>query len=348
MSLYKQAGSEFWFVDLSVKGQRIRRSTGTTSKQAAQEFHDRLKADLWRQDKLGETPSRTWDVAVARYTAEKADKRTIEHDKSMLRWSAPFLKGKMLEEITDEVIEELIAKRREGRSTRTTDGVSNATINRHMEAIQRVLNCAVDWKWIKSAPKIRKLKESKGRLRWLTHDERDRLLAALPRHLNQMARFTLACGLRENNVLYLEWSQVDMERKVCWIHPDQFKTDKAIAIPLNSAALEVLKERQDEDDNHVFTYAGRLMDKASTAGWYRAMKKANITGFTWHGLRHTWASYHVMNGTPLEVLKELGGWSSLEMVMRYSHLSPGHVASWAENSGTTSVLRHSEKQEPHE
>ena len=109
-----------------------------------------------------------------------------------------------------------------------------------------------------------------------------------------------------------------------------------------------LKERQGEDDNHVFTYAGRLMDKASTAGWYRAMKKANITGFTWHGLRHTWASYHVMNGTPLEVLKELGGWSSLEMVMRYSHLSPGHVASWAENSGTTSVLRHSEKQEPHE
>jgi integrase len=78
------------------------------------------------------------------------------------------------------------------------------------------------------------------------------------------------------------------------------------------------------------------------------MKNANISGFTGHGLRRTWASYHVMNGTPLEVLQQLVDWSSLGIVMRYALLAFGHIASWAENSGTTAVLRHSENQKPHE
>lgn len=348
MSLYKQAGSDYWFVDIAVRGRRIRRSTGTAFKQAAQEYHDQLKAGLWRQEKLGDIPDRDWNAALVRYLAEKSDKRTIEHDRSMLRWSAPYLDGKPLSSITSDVIEELIDKRRVGHSSRTVDGVSNATINRHMEAIQRVLNCAITWGWIPSSPKIRHLKESKGRIRWLTREEIDRLLIALPQHLNQMARLTLACGLRENNVIELEWSQVDTDRKVLWIHADQSKNGKAMSIPLNTMALEVIAERRGLHDVYVFAYNGKPMSKASTGGWYKAMKSANITGFTWHGLRHTWASWHVMNGTPLEVLQKLGGWSSLTIVMRYAHLAPEHVASWAENSDTTSRLRHSEKQEPHE
>jgi integrase len=348
MSLYKQAGSEYWFVDLAVQGKRVRRSTSTTDKRQAQELHDRLKADLWRQDKLQETPDRDWDAAVKRFFVEKADKRTIEHDRKMLRWSAPYLRGKSLTSITTELIEELIQKRREGHTARTADGVSNATINRHMEAIQRILNCAVEWKWITKTPKIRHLTESEGRLRWLSKDEINRLLNALPDHLNAMARFTLAVGLRENNVLELEWSQVDTERRVCWIHADQSKNKKPFSVPLNSAALAVLEGQKGKHQNIVFPYNNKAMSKASTNAWYKAMISANIAGFTWHGLRHTWASWHVMNGTPLEVLQKLGGWSSLAIVMRYAHLAPSHIASWAENSGTTSVLRHSEKQEPHE
>jgi len=336
MSLYKQAGSDFWFVDLSVNGQRIRRSSGTTSKQAAQEYHDRLKADVWRQGKLGDKPQRTWDDAVKRYVSEKADKRTIEHDKAMLRWSLPVLQGKELSAINNEMLEKIIELRRTGESTRTPNGVSNATINRHTEAIQRVLNMAVQWEWITSAPKIRKLKESAGRLRWLTKEEQQRLISVLPPHLKAMMLFTLATGLRENNVLELDWNQVDLERKVCWIHSDQIKNNKALAVPLSAGAIAVLEAQKGKHETIVFPYAGKRMNKASSAGWYRALKRANISGFTWHGLRHTWASWHVMNGTPLEVLQKLGGWSSLTIVMRYAHLSPGHIANWADNSETPS------------
>jgi integrase len=55
-------------------------------------------------------------------------------------------------------------------------------------------------------------------------------------------------------------------------------------------------------------------------------------GFTWHGLRHTWATWHVQNETPLDVLQKLGGWSDLRMVMNYAHHSPGHLARFANNN----------------
>ena len=65
---------------------------------------------------------------------------------------------------------------------------------------------------------------------------------------------------------------------------------------------------------------------------YRALKKAELEGFTWHGLRHTWASWHVINGTPLRVLMDLGGWADYDSVLRYAHLAPGHVAQYANNA----------------
>ena len=56
-----------------------------------------------------------------------------------------------------------------------------------------------------------------------------------------------------------------------------------------------------------------------------------IENFRWHDLRHTWASWHVQQGTPLHVLQELGGWSDYEMVRRYAHLSVEHLAEYADN-----------------
>jgi len=56
------------------------------------------------------------------------------------------------------------------------------------------------------------------------------------------------------------------------------------------------------------------------------LKRAEIEKFRFHDLRHTWASWHVMNGTSLQELMELGGWKSYEMVLRYAHLAPEHLS----------------------
>lgn len=65
--------------------------------------------------------------------------------------------------------------------------------------------------------------------------------------------------------------------------------------------------------------------------WQKALERAQIEDFTWHDLRHTWATWHVQNGTELAVLFKLGGWRSYEMVLRYAHFAPDHLAHNAEN-----------------
>jgi integrase len=182
----------------------------------------------------------------------------------------------------------------------------------------------------------RKLKEPQGRVRWLTNEEIKRLLAEVRPHMADMIRFSLATGLRESNLLGLEWSQVDVERRVAWIHHDQAKMGTAISVPLNADALAVLERRKGIHKTYVFTWAGKRIALATSAAWYRALKRAKIENFTWHGLRHTWASHHIMNGTPPAVLKELAGWSSMDMVMRYVHLCPGHVAQYSNNAPSAS------------
>jgi integrase len=136
-----------------------------------------------------------------------------------------------------------------------------------------------------------------------------------------MARFTLATGLRQRNVSYLRWDQVDTSRRVAWIHADQSKSRKAIAVPLNSDALEVLKKRRGDGGDYVFTFQGKPVDRTSTKAWAAAKKRAGIDDFRWHDLRHTWASWHVQSGTSLQELQELGGWSTVDMVLRYAHLA---------------------------
>ena len=79
----------------------------------------------------------------------------------------------------------------------------------------------------------------------------------------------------------------------------------------------------------VFALKGEAIAQVSTAAWKKALKRAGIEDFRWHDLRHTWASWHVQNGTPLNVLQELGGWESAEMVRRYAHFSASHLAPFA-------------------
>jgi integrase len=88
-------------------------------------------------------------------------------------------------------------------------------------------------------------------------------------------------------------------------------------------------------ETRVFTYFGKPVARANNHAWRKALVRAEITNFRWHDLRHTWASRHVRSGTPLHVLMALGGWSSYEMVLRYAHLAPQHLAEHAER-GTKS------------
>ena len=323
MSLRKRRS--VWWIDIRApNGERIRQSTGTDSKALAQELHDKLKAEVWRISKLGDRPRRSWNDAVVRWLKEQAHKATINEDKARFRWLDRLLGGKPLDAINRSLIEKII-------EAKLAEGVSNTTVNRVLELVSAVLRkCVKDWEWLDRVPPIRMFKEPTRRIRFLSREEAQALLAELPEHMADMAAFSLATGLRQANVTGLQWSQVDLLRKLAWIHPDQAKARKAIPVPLNEEARLIVQKQLGKHATHVFSFRGQPITQVSTKAWYAALKRAGIDDFRWHDLRHTWASWHVQGGTPLFALQELGGWQSTEMVRRYAHLSAEHLAPYAE------------------
>jgi len=238
-----------------------------------------------------------------------------------------------LDEITKDVLEKVVSQRRAKK-------ISAARCNRLLALIRGVMRKAMrEWEWIDRVPNFRMLPEPKRRIRWITREEADRLIQELPEHLKDMVHFSLATGLRKSNVTDLEWSQVDLERRLAWIHHDQAKAGKPISVPLNAEAMVVLRRQQGKHPVYVFTYQGHAPVRCVNGeGWRNALKRAGIRNFRWHDLRHTWASWHVQAGTPLHVLQELGGWETVEMVRRYAHLAAEHLAPHAERIARLHVV----------
>lgn len=331
MSLYKR-GNVWWMRFSTPGGGELRATTGTPDRQKAQELHDLEKATLWRQQRIGERPRYTWQQAAVKWLESNPDRKSISTVLSHLRYADGFLGDLELSAITPDRLSGLL------RAYRAT-GVKPSSANRLLILVRAVLNAASHWGWIDKAPYVALLNESSRRIRWLTRDEADRLLVALPAHLAAMARFTLATGLRDQNVCKLEWSQVDLDRRVAWIHGDQAKARRAIAVPLNADAVVVLREQVGQHPRWVFPYRGRAVHTCGHTGFRAALQAAGIADFRWHDLRHTWASWHVQAGTPLHVLREMGGWATLDMVLRYAHLGADHLAEHAERISGPRLIR---------
>lgn len=331
MSLYKR-GSIWWMRFTTPDRREIRETAATTDRRQAQELHDTRKATLWRQAKLGERPRYTWQQAVVRWIEEHPDRRGMRSTLSYLRRADIDFGTLHLDEITRD---RLASAAKNYRAT----GAKNSTVNNLLSTIHAVLAAAHTWGWIDAVPRIVKLPVSERRLRWLTREEADRLLVELPPHLAAMMRFTLATGLRDQNVCKLEWNQVDLDRRIAWIHADQAKGRRVISVPLNTDAVVVLREQRGQHPQWVFPHKGKPVAVCGNTGWKEALQRAGIHDFRWHDLRHTWASWHVQAGTPLLALKELGGWSTLDMVLRYAHLGADHLAEHAERIGGPRLVR---------
>ena len=187
-----------------------------------------------------------------------------------------------------------------------------------------------EWGWLETTPVIRMRKVENKRIRWLTQQEVKKLMKELPPHLQAMASFTLATGLRESNVTQLKWSEINLDKKHALVHADESKSKRPIPVPLNKQAIAISKAQIGKNPMYVFTYNGKPVTRCNNHAWEKALIRAGISDFRWHDLRHTWASWHVQNGTPLHELQQLGGWSNYETVLRYAHLSSEHLRIAAE------------------
>ena len=315
-----------WWCEWERKGERIRESTGTDDRHEAQEYHDRRRSELWRESRFGERPAVAWEEAALAWIDEHARHKTsFVTDVLRMRWLHPRLNGTLVQDITTDLMIRLRDEKR--------DETSAATANRHLAIISAILHHAHAKGLIPGVPKVPYLRETKGRIRYITREQATALIAELPPHLAAMARLSLATGMRRANVTGLQWSNIDLGQRIAWVWGDEAKAGRTISVPLNAAAIAVLQGQLGIDPVWVFLWRGKPVTETGTKAWHKACARANIENFNWHDLRHTWATWHVQAGTPLEVLQKLGGWADYSMVLRYAHLAPNYLASYAGNVG---------------
>jgi len=265
MSLYRRDDSPYWWVKLPpIQGETrpLQRSTGTANRREAEQVEARLKRERWEQAQLGVKPRRTWEEAVVRWLLETKHKRTNRDQVQRLRWLDQHLGRKHLDEIDRTLIDQVRFARE--------SVASGATANQYLKLIRAILRRARDeWEWIDKVPKVRMAQEAAGRVRSLTPEEFQRLIAELPEHLADMAVFSVATGLRQGNVKGLEWRQVDLERGHAWIPSSQHKNGKPHSVPLNEMALAVLRKQVGKHASRVFTYCGAPIEQVGTKAGVR-------------------------------------------------------------------------------
>lgn len=341
MSLYKRG--EVWWTLIyheAAPGGRLRESTRATDEAAAQRYENKRRVEL---DELAlkapKLKGKTWGMACELWL--DAEERSDSELLSLAKFARNF-PDRLITAVTgDDIVDAL--------EFCDTAG----TYTRYRTMLMAILNLAKKRKWIAELPEVPRKQDKKTKpFEWLTREQFDKLYTELPAHMRPMAEFAVETGLRQANVLGLTWARLDLERRLVWVEAEDTKADKPLAVPLSDRALEILqsiKATKGHNETYVFTFRGKPISEIKTAfinACVRAevgtierwvdkdgKKRQRYSGFNWHGFRHTWATWHVQNGTPLDVLQKLGGWSDLRMVLRYAHHNAGYLAQFANNTG---------------
>ena len=338
---YRREGTRNWWI--VVKG--VRQSFGTAEFEDAKALEGKLNHEDWLQQRMGFKKPRSWKEAVVKFLKESQHKASYDTIKQRLGWWNALL-GDLadIRKIDRDMIDDYIA------ANRPVTGVAssaNSTANKYSKVVMSILNQAHDeWKWIDGVPKLRYYPEPPHRRAWLKVEQWRKLEKQLPDHLRLAATFALATGLRKGKVFGLEWSQVDLAERTLTTYGNDVKL--GVVIPLNDTAMSVLREITSEPVRHltrVFSVKGEPIQGYGKA-WFKAMHRAGLgeyklwrvdgklksewTGFTWHGLRHTFASWLGQAGVAEMYIDQLCGWAEKDTRGIYTHLDVEHLRPYAQ------------------
>jgi len=213
------------------------------------------------------------------------------------------------------------------KARKQSEGKSPATVNRYLSLVHVMFTKAAEWGFAdeeisKRVHKIKLLKGEAKRTRFLLEPEADKLLAVCPAHLKPIVAIAIHTGMRKSEILSLTWGQVDTKNGYITLH--ETKNSEGRQVPINQTVRKTLKSIPRHIMNpHIFFYMGEEL-KDIKRSFATACDSAGIKDFTFHDLRHTFASWLVMRGVDLRTVMELLGHKSLKMVLRYAHLAPDH------------------------
>lgn len=327
MALYKRSPGGPWWTRFTVRGKPIRRSTGTTDWERAEEYETALRTRFWRQVKLGEDVH-TWREAVKRYKKEAVWRSSTRKRNLDALTYFERLNPVAVGAITAEVCR--AARDYVERAQRP------ASANRIMAVFRGVLRACVKWGWITHCPPVPMAYVPERDPVWLSPQQCEALILQLPQHQRGPALFGALTGLRMGNVRDLKWAQVDLDRGHAWIPSSHYKTKRAHGITLPPEAVKLLESLPKTGD-YVFTFRGKRVKGTFNTRAFRAARERAGLSCRWHDLRHTFASWLAVSGASDRVLQQMGGWASSRMPARYSHLRSEELRPYAVAVGTNTV-----------
>jgi integrase len=333
-----------WQIDyFDPNGKRVRQSF-KKKKDAEQELAKRVSL-------IAENPKRYLEIAKASTTTfdELVEKyeENFKHQRgygTSKKYSIEALKREFSQHLLGNITYlQLETYRNRLRTTLTRHGNvrKEATVNRVMSCLRHMLAKAVEWEMLEGNPfekgRSLQLKENNRRLRYLSQEEIDRLLAECPdpnqkkqegqliqsvqaAHLKDFVAIAINTGMRKGEILSLKWSQI----RNGFIYLDKTKTDEARQIPINDdfkACVKAIRKRQQLRSEYILPDGNGGHVKDIKTSFKSALKRAGISDLRPHDLRHTFASHYVMRGGSLKALKEILGHKDIKMTMRYAHLS---------------------------
>ena len=319
--LYKR-GNVYWF-DFRINGTRYRESTGKTKRRDAEEvLHDKREKTKGGEC-LGTKTIR--DCTVVVLAAEYS--KWVKFQKSYISSKRFFVKH-IVETFGNLRVRDLNARIVEQWQTMRLEHSKPATVNRITSCLRHMITQGQKWEMVddESAKRIKSvklLKEDNKRLRFLTLEECQRLIACCREHLKPIVTVALHTGMRRSQILGLRWEQIDLTHK--FILLETSKNGERCEIPIDDTLLKMFEEMPHSIESiYVFTDRDGKPYKSVKRSFNTALRKAGIHDFRFHDLRHTTASHLVMAGIDLTTVKELLGHKDIKMTLRYAHLAPGH------------------------
>ena len=314
--------NDIWHIDKHISGRRVCKTTGTSNLEEAEKFLAKLMEDSRQATVYGIRPTRTFNQAAEKYLVVKADKRSIEDDKSIIKYLSPWIGDLSIDRIHMGVLQEWIESRRK-------DGVKTNTINHGLKVVRQILNCAASWidennmTWLVSAPVIKLLpvndQKPPNPLSWT---EQETLFSYFEPHLKDIALFGVNTGCRDQEICQMRWEweiKIDELDTSVFLIPKEFvKNKEDRLVILNSEAKQVIDSRRGTHSTHVFSYRGNPIARIMSSGWKTARKRAGLPDVRVHDLKHTFGRRLRAADVSFEDRQDLLGHKSSRITSHYS------------------------------
>lgn len=321
MGVFKKKGE--WWIDYYYLGRRYRKKIGK-SKRQAEIILSKIKTqivegtylDIKRNEKI--RFEEMAELFLKNYS--QVNKKSWKRDHASIKNLNSFFKGRYIYEINNLDVENYKRKR-------IADGVKHATINRELACLKTIFNKAIEWNILKTEPpKIKLYKENNQRVRYLTEEEYKKILSLCDERLRSIVKIAVNTGMRENEIAKLKWKDVDLKERMITLWDTKNK-EKSV-INMNEIVFDTLLGiKINPESEYVFpgkNGKGHISPSYIYHSFKKIVKKAEINDFTFHDLRHTFASWLVMSGVDLKTVQELMRHKDFRMTLRYAHLSPEH------------------------